>query len=74
MFLRARLGILYTVVVFGCVGIIGFVYSLEDLMAAKAIPLMLMVMPVLGSLSLVLPQVKLMPYPCRAACRKATFI
>ncbi|CAM9225832.1 unnamed protein product, partial [Scytosiphon promiscuus] len=54
--LRTRLGLMYTVVVFGCVGIIGVVYSLEGLQATKAIPLMLMVMPVLGSLSLVMPQ------------------
>lgn len=55
--LKTRLGLLYTAVVFGSIAIIAGVYSLDSLEPVKAVPLLLMVMPVLGSLSLALPQV-----------------
>eukprot|EP00903_Cladosiphon_okamuranus_P009452 g9011.t1 len=54
--LGTRLGLLSTAVVLGCAAIIITVYSLEGMEPWKAVPLMLMVMPVLGSLSLSLPQ------------------
>lgn len=59
--LKTRLGLLYTAVACGCIAIISAVYSLECLEPVKAVPLLLMVMPVLGTLSLALPQVS---YSC----------
>lgn len=55
--LRTRSGLLYTAAFFLCAAMVGTVYSLDGLATTQAIPLLLVVLPILGSLSLVMPQV-----------------
>lgn len=55
--LGTRSGVLYTLAFVGCAAMVGAVYSLEGLSTTQAIPLMMMVLPVLASIALVMPQV-----------------
>lgn len=55
--LRTQSGILYTAGFLGCAAMVGTVYSLNGLSTTLAIPLMLVVLQLVGSLSLVMPQV-----------------